>query len=129
MPRIILHVATTSNGCRILCVGTKNTQATGLQPRKSRAEKRIIGEYALLDSSKNEWADIQQQSMTSNGAKLKRRLFSLFGSCARQSYPTSCVPVLNDVRYVTMDQLSNVVLVSYGDKVSFAYYNTSLPRN
>lgn len=46
LQRMILHdVAVTVNSQRMLCVGTLTASADGLQPKRSRAEKQIIGEY------------------------------------------------------------------------------------
>ena len=43
--RMILHdVAVTVDSHRMLCVGTLTASVDGLQPKKSRAEKQIIGQ-------------------------------------------------------------------------------------
>ena len=43
---MVLHdVAVTHNRERMLCVGTLTASADGLQPKKCRAEKQILGEW------------------------------------------------------------------------------------
>ena len=55
---MILHdVAVTMNSQRMLCVGTLTASADGLQPKKSRAEKQIIGQLTVYPSTWHHVAD------------------------------------------------------------------------
>lgn len=128
---IIHDVAVTSNSARMLCVGTLTASSEGLKPSKSRAEKQIIGEreepFFFLFPFSHTWVSkrrivrykLYQSSIwikkKSNGKFCKP--FSIYQDKKNLFLFRSRVPVLHDVRDITLSTKDQVALVSYENKV------------
>lgn len=114
---MILHDVAVTNDCqRMLCVGTLTASSDGLQPKKCRAEKQILGERHRCRIPNVIDSGIILKYIISTKWKLKSEV-SHHALVAYDLSFHSRVPVLHDVRDITMARHDGVALVSYENKV------------
>ena len=118
--RLIIHdVAVTQDQARMVCVGTLTASMDGLHPSKCRAEKQIIGRsqrrYVAM-------AVTEQENVVYNmeTEKIEKYADSMLIGSVRTNLNGSRVPVLHEVRDITLARNDQVALVSYENKVSSA---------
>lgn len=116
---MILHdVAVTPDNKRMLCVGTLTASQDGLQPKKSRAEKQIIGQ-CLISLRRVLLHSFSPSDSVQPGEVRDRKVSYMIVALrsARSHVCASRVPVLHEVRDITMARTGDVALVSYENKV------------
>lgn len=113
---IIHDVAVTEGNVRLVCVGTLTASADGLHPSKCRAEKQIIGERCLYSGSGGNSEPLPRSVQHGKNGDREVRLIN-FDTTAATNTSRSRVPVLHEVRDITLAKKGEVALVSYEYKV------------